>query len=103
MQALMVQIIRIELNNIRGPSLTKNKGNSQNNHHSNHQDNSNGSNLNIDVQFRTKLVEEHVKTPHKTFDNIEVLLTQPFTEDILTAKAPNSFKMPIIDSYDGLS
>lgn len=48
-------------------------------------------------------VEEQVKPLNQAYEEIETLLNQPFSEEILTIKASDGFKMPAMEVYDGLS
>lgn len=51
---------------------------------------------------RINQVKEQVKTPSLAYEDIEKLLIQPFSKEILNIKAPDDFKMTTMEAYDSL-
>lgn len=105
MQAPVAQTIRTEIiNNLRGDTSLENEGNSHANPNTSRQYTAMRGNINVDdLMHRINLLDEQIKTPTQTYENIKTLLSQPFNNKIHAIKAPEGFKMPVIEPNNGLS
>lgn len=104
MQTLITHTIFAEITNLPGNHDNNIEGNSQAHPNTSSQDGTTGIQLNVDdMMRRISQVEEQVKGETQAYDDIETFLSQPFSEEILAIRALDSFKMPTIEAYDGLS